>query len=1137
MPVLAKGTRTRVGGGGGKSRHNTRRSELERLADRVIRRLAGGDAPAELTALDGQVDEGPRFWTRNLPEWVMEADADTDPLAAHAWDWESDVALAEGRLEREVKRGTLEALDGGAVAIRSTRERALAALGPPRAAEALAKEEREIILFRGYMEMRDHEESNTLRRGRGRPVTGYEMVFSFDLPVTNDDIRLLTDAFLDTPMRVVFNKKRGPELVDNPLRDLPAGGATHPEGTLVKHTHLLFANRDASGRAVQIRPQVWRSFDVHWATVWSEFVRDPELFRDHVRKKEETEAWKRDARERAERGLPPAPKPERVADLHDQKALKLRSQIRTDLKTVGLDPEKFRIVERPVARRANDPVRRLAAGLELAEERFVHALATASPLVEVRRLGDEMDRLAGEAVRAREARAAAGKRDMPAPLHTDREAEELTRLRAERTEAALDDTKAALLVGDYDYIKAQAEASRGRARRAGAEARDADVQAERDERRHRLVMRAVEEARESRSDRDMKMPGPRYWVEVYNALDELGHSEREAKVARRLRESCRAYRLAPERVRETAEVELGRELVARMYMLAAAAAWEAAVRESEAGRNRSEEERATLRAAAKGSEQEYVRARLYREERRVGASECLVKMGAGDGEVAPRLTAEEVTELRDFASRMGKGEERDEFLTALAKAEEARRGRERLEQLRSREPMPDGEVVRLSAGAELARHRAGAARRALNRHERTGEFYEWHVKDGDKVEGWSLALAVNRLEADGRNRRLRGIVGLVRDAVEKRTVALRDEAEASEREARSLDETLGEALEVREAHGLGCPEPEFTPAQEREIENHVMASRDVDELAEFCQLEFGRDQERAAGRSLAREIVLTLGAHADAAEHEEYDRELAEVMGALPRRDPLAAKIKVYLECRREEQLSAAEFLKIAHEVAAGQSEQCLALTGRAPRAVFTREEYEVVAGSLAKVADDREHDRLVRESNRALVVGEGGRPEQAEQLSFRKFNVREDDSRARAGLLMGEYLYRKAVYLELYETKQPYSEAMREADAAQKEMAGAVARHRKDYGTEPVAVLSAEQADRIADVTGRYFSYSTVTLRNEAERALVVGRSRGDLTPEVPMQTIMPHSTPGSEQHRADPSLSHEPTTYDINDSGGRSR
>ena len=73
--------------------------------------------------------------------------------------------------------------------------------------------------------------------------------------------------------------------------------------------------------------------------------------------------------------------------------------------------------------------------------------------------------------------------------------------------------------------------------------------------------------------------------------------------------------------------------------------------------------------------------------------------------------------------------------------------------------------------------------------------------------------------------------------------------------------------------------------------------------------------------------------------------------------------------------------------------------------------------------------------------------------------------------------------------------------------------------------------------MTGRYFSYSTVTLRNEAERALVVGRSRGDLTPEVPMQTIMPRSTPGSEQHRADPSLSHEPTTYDINDSGGRSR
>jgi hypothetical protein len=100
-------------------------------------------------------------------------------------------------------------------------------------------------------------------------------------------------------------------------------------------------------------------------------------------------------------------------------------------------------------------------------------------------------------------------------------------------------------------------------------------------------------------------------------------------------------------------------------------------------------------------------------------------------------------------------------------------------------------------------------------------------------------------------------------------------------------------------------------------------------------------------------------------------------MDALPRRDPLAAKMRVYLECRREVRQSAEEFLKTAREVAAGRSEQCLALTGRAAQAVFTREEYEAVAGGMAKVADDREHDRLVREINRAPVVGEGGYPEQ----------------------------------------------------------------------------------------------------------------------------------------------------------------
>jgi hypothetical protein len=472
-------------------------------------------------------------------------------------------------------------------------------------------------------------------------------------------------------------------------------------------TRTLFDNRDASGRAVQIPLQVWRSFDEHWARIWSEFAHDPEIFRDHMRKKGETLEWKRDARERAEQNLPSAPKPERAADLRDQKELKLRSQIRTDLRTAGLDPEEFRVVERPVLSRSNDRFSRLAAGLGLAEERFMHTLATGAPLEEARLRGEEAERLMGEVERARAARAAAGKKAEPGPLHTNREAREVARLSEGRAEAALDDTKAALLLGNYEFLSAQAEASReGVTWRADAVARDAEGQLERDEWRHRLVGRAVEEAKQSRSQRGRGMARPTYWSEVYNFLDELGHRERDPRVARRLREHCRSYRLAPSRVRETAEVELGRELVASMLMAAAAEAWKVAGEEYERGHRKSEEERTRLLASAKAKEREYVRARHYYEERRVGVNECLGAMDAHRLEAAPRLTAEEGEALRSFASRLKKADGRDELLGALDRADEARRGRERLEVLRGREPLPDREAARLTAEADVARHRA-----------------------------------------------------------------------------------------------------------------------------------------------------------------------------------------------------------------------------------------------------------------------------------------------------------------------------------------------------------------------------------------------------------------------------------------------
>jgi hypothetical protein len=949
---MVKVTRTRAGGGGGKARHDTRRTELERLAERVIRRVAGAVGFGEFTGADGRVEDEPSFWTRNLPVWALEPDAVSDSLAAHAYGWESDVALAEARLEREAGRGNLEARDGRPVPIRSTRERALAALAPPpAAAEALFPDERAIILFRAYVEMRDHEESFPATRGRGRPVTGYEVVFSFDLPVTKREVRLLVEAFLERPMQVVFNRRRGPESVANPLRDLPAGIAIHAEGTGVIHAHVLFDMRDASGRAVQMPPQVWRSFDEHWARIWSEFARDPEPFREHMRKKAETLEWKRDARERAKRKLAPAPKPERAADLRDQEELKLHSQIRTDLRTAGLDPEGFRIAEHPVVRRANDRFGRLAAGLELAEERFVHALATGAPPEEALPRGEEAERLAGEMKRARAARAAAKKtkkKAEPGPLHTDAEAGELALLSEGRSAAALDDTKAALLLGNYELVRAQAEASREKVMRlAAGAAGDAEGRLERDEWRRRLVGRAVEEAKQSRSRRGRGMPRPIYWAEVYNYLDDLGHRERDPRVARRLREDCRAYRLAPSRVREMAEVEFGRELVASMLMAAAVEAWKAAAAEYERGRRKSEEERTRLLASSKSKEGEYVRARHYHEERRAGVDECLIVMGIERPDVAPRLTAEELEALREFAARMKKAGERDELLAALDRAEEAMRQRLRAEELRAREPLPEREAAILTAEAEVARRRAEAARLAFERYERKGEFQVRQVPVGDDYEPWSLALAVNSLEEGNDYKHLPRVVDLLRDEVGKRTDELRTEAEECERNARVLEERLRDALEVREAHGLARPAAEYTPAQEHALEQLILETRDAGTLEELSGREFGRDAARAAGRSLAREVVMTLRTYDADAAYDGPDRMIAEDVGNIPWSDPLRAKMEAYLECRREERESSEVFLRACREIAARQQARSLELTGREAAAVFTRAEYEFLARNL----------------------------------------------------------------------------------------------------------------------------------------------------------------------------------------------
>jgi len=227
MSIFVKGSRTRSGGGGSRSRHNTRWTELNRLVGEFVRSLSERLEDVRQSR-EAEPDDGPIFQTRKLPEEALVEVYGTDALATHVFGWAADIAIAEERLEKEIERGRLVPLNGQPVNIRSAAERDRAMLeGPQRDYERLSETEKEVIRFRAFWEMRDEEESFRSKRGRGAPVIGYEFVISFPHPVSNREILSLVDQFRTREMEVVFSKKRGPEKILNPLRDLPVGIAAH----------------------------------------------------------------------------------------------------------------------------------------------------------------------------------------------------------------------------------------------------------------------------------------------------------------------------------------------------------------------------------------------------------------------------------------------------------------------------------------------------------------------------------------------------------------------------------------------------------------------------------------------------------------------------------------------------------------------------------------------------------------------------------------------------------------------------------------------------------------------------------------------------------------------------------------------
>lgn len=729
MSISIKVSAGRAGTGGGQARHNTRQTELG-YGERGELQTSPSNPAREL-------DRAPRFWTRNIPGSVLSEDVAADRLAAHVYGWESDRDLAEERLIEETERGHLTDEEGGRPKWRTRAEIARATVERRKTPyEDLQQVEREVVRFRAYSDMRDLEEAALQKTGRGKAVTHYGVVFSFDRPVSNDEIKELVDKFCDSKIDVYWSRRRGRELVDNPLRDAPAGFAIHRDGTEHTHCHGQWDCRLPSGRKVQIPPQIWQSLDEHWAKLWSEHVRDPGQYHEHMAKKEETLNWKREAYERKSKGLEPLPKPEREADLRDQKALKLSSQIKTDLRTLGLDPQKFRIVLNLRGYRSNDETRKLMARAELAEARFLHALATDKSAQEISRTNGEATTLNLEVQAVLKSRETQGKAP-PTIYYTDKQYAELQRLKGERLAAAKDDRLAGVLAGYGEFVsittrercheaqkfiegreavyfeledggrwslqgveamigretersgargehKAQKQKGRGeststlsnleKTRREIREKMTAKEKqllqtAEAARWRHDAVGRAVEEAKEVRQQAGKSWPGPIYTPGAYQGLNQLAHRTRDARLARQLHEQSKGITSSRETIRASAEVELGRELVARKELLEKEESYRNATGRKELSTGKIKSDSGDTPAApVRQVVAEYQSAREYYEARREIVEDHLRALGLSRESIVPRVSSEELKEIRGFADSIKPNKGNRDFIRHAARA-------------------------------------------------------------------------------------------------------------------------------------------------------------------------------------------------------------------------------------------------------------------------------------------------------------------------------------------------------------------------------------------------------------------------------------------------------------------------------------
>lgn len=231
----------------------------QRLAE--MREGDAGPAPGRVT---GRSDDDP-VWSWNVPWFVT-----GEPHGV----WETE----EGRTLLEGKSLALPARHLGLCP------------APPSAGKLSVAEKRENLIAH-FSAMADFEE-------RQKGLSHFRIILTVSREVSIGELKSMVNDFL----RANF-----------PL--CPAFVAVHDD-TEHRHAHVYVHARQLDQRRVSLGQDYFR-LDESWMEISSKHLNDPEIYKQHVKLKEETRAWRERAEKAREAGKTLPPKPDRWGDHHD----------------------------------------------------------------------------------------------------------------------------------------------------------------------------------------------------------------------------------------------------------------------------------------------------------------------------------------------------------------------------------------------------------------------------------------------------------------------------------------------------------------------------------------------------------------------------------------------------------------------------------------------------------------------------------------------------------------------------------------------------------------------------------------------------------------------------------------------------